>query len=77
MLLGGVVASVGAWLSLGHPYLHLGALGTVTSAAFAPRTIGTARIPDGIRPGPREVRKWRKEHPGATITEAIAAVAEW
>ncbi|MEK6310441.1 MAG: hypothetical protein V4737_04050 [Curtobacterium sp.] len=43
---------------------------------FTPSVIGSTRIPEGASPDALEVRKWREEHPGATISEAIAAVSE-
>lgn len=75
VVLGGTVATIGAWLALGLPYACLGALATITYAASTPSVIGSTRVPEGAAPDPREVRRWREEHPGATISEAIAAVS--
>lgn len=76
MILGGIVTTVGAGLTLGFQYLCIGALATITYAAFAPSVFGSTRIPEGACPDPLEARRWREEHPGATISEAIAAVSE-
>ncbi|WJY01641.1 hypothetical protein [Curtobacterium sp. 458] len=75
-IFGGVVATAAAWIALGLPFACVGALATITYAASMPSVIGTTRVAQGAAPDHREVRKWRKEHPGATITEAIAAVSE-
>lgn len=76
VILGGLVATIGAWLALGLLSACLGALATIAYVTFAPSVIGTARVPGGAAPDPHDVRKWREEHPGATISEAIAAVSE-
>lgn len=75
VIVSGIVTTVGAGLTLGVQYLCLGALATITYAAFAPSVIGSTRVPEGAAPDPREVKKWREEHPGATISEAIAATS--
>ncbi|MFJ4297850.1 hypothetical protein [Curtobacterium sp. NPDC089689] len=75
VILGGTAATIGAGLALGLPYACLGALATITYAAVAPSVIGVTRVPPGAAPDPREVREWREAHPGATISEAIAAMS--
>ncbi|KTR03229.1 hypothetical protein [Curtobacterium luteum] len=76
VILGGIVTTIGAGLTLGFQYLCLGALATITYAAFAPSVIDSTRVPEGAAADPREVKKWREEHPGAIVSEAIAAVSE-
>ncbi|WP_439689203.1 hypothetical protein ACRQ4C_14805 [Curtobacterium sp. SP.BCp] len=76
VVFGGTAATIGAWLALGLPYACLGALATLAYAASMPSVIGSMRVPEGAAPDPRDVRRWREEHPGATISEAIAAVSE-
>ena len=75
MVLGGTAATIGAWLALGLPYACLGALATLTYAASTPSVIGSTRVPQDAAPDPRAVREWREAHPGATISEAIAATS--
>jgi hypothetical protein len=76
VILGGLVSTIGAGLSLGLLYACLGALATLAYAASLPSVIGTSHIPDGAAPDPRAVREWREEHPGATISQAVAALAQ-
>ncbi|WP_022902992.1 hypothetical protein [Curtobacterium sp. B8] len=76
VIVGGIAATIGAWLALGLLDACLGALATLAYAASAPSVVGATRVPDGAAPDPRSVRKWREEHPDATISEAIAALSE-
>lgn len=76
VLLGGLVATVGAWLTLDLLDACVAALATITWAASAPSVIGTTPIPQGASPDPAAVRRWRAEHPSSTVSEAIAAVTK-
>jgi hypothetical protein len=75
-VLGGLVATVGAWLTLDLLYACVAALATTTWTASAPSVIGTTPIPQGASPDPAAVRRWRAEHPSSTVSEAIAAVTK-
>ncbi len=72
---GGLAATAGAWYALDLVYACVAALGTLTYAAFASPVIGSTAVPPGSTPDPTEVRRWREQHPGSTVSEAIAAVS--
>lgn len=76
IVLFGIVATAGAWLSLDLLYACLAALATITYAAFAPSIVGSTPIPPGSAPDPAEVRSWRETHPDSTVSEAIDTVTK-
>lgn len=76
IILGGIVVTISALVTLGMLYACLAALGTVTYAAFAPSIVGTARVQPGVSIEPADVRRWREAHPGATVSEAIQAISK-
>lgn len=76
IIIAGVVASVVAWVTLDLVYACLVSLATISYAAYAPSVIGNTSIPSGATPDAALVRRWREEHPDATISDAIAATTK-
>jgi len=50
-------------------------LGTLSFAAFMKPVIGNSAVPAAATITAQEVRRYREQHPGSTISEAAAAVA--
>ncbi len=73
-VIGGLIVTGLVWWLLDVEYACLAALATVTAASAAPSVVGTARLPTRTSVSAQEVRRWRESHPGATISEAIAAL---
>ncbi|MBF4607721.1 hypothetical protein [Curtobacterium sp. VKM Ac-1393] len=71
---GGVTASLVAFALFGAAPAGIVVLATLCFAAFGPSIVGSAAVPSG-KIDPREVRRYRQDHPGTTISEAAAAVA--
>jgi len=74
--LGGVVAAFAAFALFGALPAGMLSLATLWFAASGPGAVGTsAPASDATAIDPRAVRRYREDHPGATISEAVAAVA--
>ena len=71
----GLTAAIVAFGLFGPVYAGIIALATLCSVAFDTRIIGNASIGAVGDVDPTEVRRYREEHPGATITEGIVSVA--
>ncbi|WP_139199833.1 hypothetical protein [Curtobacterium sp. MCBA15_008] len=71
----GLAAAIIAFGLFGPVFAGIIALATLCSAAFGTRIIGNASTGGVGDVDPAEVRRYREEHPGATITEGIASVA--
>jgi hypothetical protein len=70
---GGLLASSVACALFGAAPGGMVALATLCFAAFGPSIIGSSSVPSG-EIDPREVRRFRQDRPGPTISEAAAAV---
>ncbi|MFZ6990628.1 hypothetical protein ACO0E1_01935 [Curtobacterium sp. RRHDQ66] len=67
------LAAAGLALALFGPlYACAVAVATLWSAGSSKRIVGNAFIPPGMTVDPQEVRRYRVEHPGVTISEAVA-----
>lgn len=74
--LGGLTATLTASALFGLVPAGLVALATLWTVATGPSVLGTWRLsPDEADVDPAEVRQYRKDHPGTTVSEAAAAVA--
>jgi hypothetical protein len=76
IILGGLATSIAASALYGVTLAGMVALATLWFASSRPSMVGTlpeAASLDGV--DPRAVRRYRKEHPSATIGEAAVAVA--
>lgn len=71
----GLAAAVLAFALFGPIEAGIVAIATLCHAAFGTSIVGTSLIPPGTDVDPRDVRRFRREHPEATIREAAAAVA--
>lgn len=71
----GSIAAIIAGALFGPIFAGIVALATVCFAAFGKPILGSTHIPEGTAVDPQEVRRYRLEHPDATISEATAAVA--
>lgn len=70
------LATAGLALTLFGPlYACADAVATLCYAGSGKSIVGNASIPPGVTVDPQEVRRYRVEHPGVTISEAVAAVA--
>lgn len=70
------LAAIGLALALfGSLYACAVALATLCYATSGKSVIGDTSVPPGSNVDPSEVRRYRLEHPGATISEAAAAIA--
>ncbi|MDT0212134.1 hypothetical protein [Curtobacterium sp. BRD11] len=74
VLIGVVVTAYGClhWSPL---LAGLAGWATLWVATTGPSVFGRARIAPGTMVDPAEVRRYRKEHPGSTISDAVVAVA--
>jgi len=69
-------AATGLALALfGSLYACAVAVATLCYATSGKSIIGDTLIPPGSNVEPSEVRRYRLEHPGTTISEAAAAIA--
>ncbi|MFZ7088901.1 hypothetical protein [Curtobacterium sp. RRHDQ10] len=73
-VLGGLASVVIAWVAIDAPIAGMVLLATLVFAASARPVVGNTPISAGTTIDPRAVRRYREQHPGATITEAIAAL---
>lgn len=73
--LAGLAAAVLALALFGPIQAGIVAIATLCHAAFGRTIVGTTPIRPGTGEDPHEVRRYRVEHPGTTISEAVAAVA--
>lgn len=74
--LGGLAASALAFGLFGPGIAGILLLGTISYAAFRSPTIGdTPVIGPAADISPGDVRRYREEHPGATISDAVAAIS--
>lgn len=72
---GGVVASAGAAALFGVVPAGMLSLATLWFAASGPSIIGRSAVTsDAKNVDPGEVRLYRADHPGTTISEAVAAI---
>lgn len=66
---------MGAWALFGLVPAGMVSLATLWFAASGPSIIGSSEVsPDVGNADSREVRRYREDHPGTTISEAVAAV---
>lgn len=73
---GGVTASLTAFALFGAAEAGMVALATLWLAASGPSVVGMATIAGDLGcVDPHEVRRYREDHPGTTISEAVAVVA--
>lgn len=75
MTLGGLAAAILAFALFGPVYAGIVALATLCFAAFGTSVIGNTTILVTKPVDPEVVRRYREEHPGATISEAASVVA--
>ncbi|KQO61183.1 hypothetical protein [Curtobacterium sp. Leaf261] len=73
-VVGGLGAVVVAWVTMGMTVAGMILLATLVFAASARPVVGNTPISAGTTIDPRAVRRYREQHPGATITDAIAAL---
>lgn len=72
----GVLAALGAFAMFGVATAGMLALATLWFAASGPSTLGAVSVDlRGVDLDAREVRRYREDHPGATIIEGTSAVA--
>jgi len=73
---GGVLAAAVALALFGTAPAGMVALATLWFAATGPDTVGAVAVDlRGVHVDPREVRRYREDHPGTTIGEGASAVA--
>lgn len=73
--LGGLAAAILAYALFGPIYAGILALATLCFAAFGRSIIGSTTILATKPIDAEAVRRYREEHPGATISEAASVVA--
>jgi hypothetical protein len=70
----GLAAAGLAYALFGMLYAGIVLLATISWAAFGKSFVGSTPVPAGSEIDPAAVRRYREEHPGTTITDAINAV---
>lgn len=73
--LGGLATAIVAYALFGPIYAGILALATLCFAAFGTSIIGSTTIVTTRPIDPEAVRRYREEHPGATISEAASVIA--
>jgi hypothetical protein len=75
LTVGGVAASVGAAALFGVVPAGMLSLATLWFAASGPSVIGRPDITSDVDDvHPRAVRRYRADHPGTTISDAVTAI---
>lgn len=75
ILICGVGATTAAFLFTEPAFAGMVLMATLFYAAFSKPIIGSTQVPVNARITVDEVRHYREQHPGSTISEAAAAVA--
>lgn len=76
MIVGGVLATTGASAVFGLAPAGMLALATLWFATSGPSILGATSVDfRSVDLDPREVRRYREGHPGATIIESASAIA--
>ncbi len=76
VIVSGVMAAVGAFALFGTAPAGMVAFGTLWFAAASPGADDSIAVDlRGARVDPRDVRRYREDHPGTTIIEAASAIA--
>jgi hypothetical protein len=75
LTLAGLTAAMIAYASAGPTIAGILLLATVCVGAFSRPVIGSTPVSEPTSPvDPAAVRRYREEHPGSTISEAVAAI---